>query len=341
VAADDKGFAIFPNRESGEAAHETLIKSNRYSGLTLQQFAGKYAEGSSDWMRTVGRELGIGPGDVVNNQDPRLAGAIRKAEGTGGGAKTPADASQQPPPSGGPAPITSGAMNAPSGDAPAAFIMHHTGGRGGPANVVSDWRTNRPGIGTQYIMDREGVVHDVKKEFGYGGTGNIITGSGAGRGLSNKNIVGMEVVATSDKDVTPAQRDAAKRFIAENYPNTPVFGHGEVNPGHREASEGMTIVNAIRAGRSSVTGGVDADWATAKQGKLDTATLAAAARKAIDGSRSVDVNATGKLTATINAPPGAKVEASGEGLFKNTEVNRQTQMQPAAVGPEIGGGGDF
>jgi hypothetical protein len=56
-------------------------------------------------------------------------------------------------------------------------------------------------------------------------------------------------------------------------------------------------------------------------------------RSAIDKSRSVDVNATGKLTATINAPPGAKVEASGEGLFKNTEVNRQTQMQPALIGP--------
>jgi len=84
VGADDKGFAIFPNRESGEAAQETLLKSDRYKGLTLSQFAGKYAEGSPDWAKTVGGTLGIGPNDIVNNQDPRLAGAIRKAEGTGG-----------------------------------------------------------------------------------------------------------------------------------------------------------------------------------------------------------------------------------------------------------------
>ncbi len=80
--ADDRGFAVFPNRLSGEQAQEVLVKSDRYKGLTLQQFGQKYAEGSRDWIGTVGRELGIGPGDVVNNQDPRLSGAIRKAEGT-------------------------------------------------------------------------------------------------------------------------------------------------------------------------------------------------------------------------------------------------------------------
>jgi hypothetical protein len=66
-------------------------------------------------------------------------------------------------------------------------------------------------------------------------------------------------------------------------------------------------------------------------------------RAAVDAAKSqnVNVNATGKLTANINAPPGTNVTASGDGLFKKTEVNRQTQMAPAAVGPEIGGGGDF
>jgi hypothetical protein len=129
--------------------------------------------------------------------------------------------------------------------------MHHTGGRGDPTNVVADWRAHRPGIGTQYIMDREGHIHDVRAEYGYGGTGNIITGSGVGRGLNNSNIVGMEVVARDDRDVTPAQVAAAQDFIARNYPGTPVFGHGEVNPGHREASEGMMIVNAIRRQRAA------------------------------------------------------------------------------------------
>jgi hypothetical protein len=48
-------------------------------------------------------------------------------------------------------------------------------------------------------------------------------------------------------------RSWCQRFIRENYPSTPVFGHGEVNPGHKEADEGMAIVNAIRQERSNQT----------------------------------------------------------------------------------------
>jgi hypothetical protein len=83
--ADEKGFAVFPDQSSGDAAHEALLKSNAYKGLTLNQFGNKYSEGSASWKKTVGSELGIGNNDIVNNNDPRLAGAIRKAEGTNGG----------------------------------------------------------------------------------------------------------------------------------------------------------------------------------------------------------------------------------------------------------------
>jgi hypothetical protein len=82
--ADSRGFAIFPDQASGDAAHEALIHSNAYHGLTLNQFARRYAEGSPAWARTVGSALGIGPNDIVNNNDPRLPGAIRRAEGTAG-----------------------------------------------------------------------------------------------------------------------------------------------------------------------------------------------------------------------------------------------------------------
>lgn len=83
--ADDKGFAVFPNAESGAAAQDALIRSDRYKGLTLDQFGNRYSEGSASWKKTVGSALGIGPNDIVNNDDPRLSAAIRKAEGTGGG----------------------------------------------------------------------------------------------------------------------------------------------------------------------------------------------------------------------------------------------------------------
>lgn len=72
-----------------------------------------------------------------------------------------------------------------------------------------------------------------------------------GAGLSNVNTVGMEIIAKDDRDVAPAQVEAAKAFIARNYPTTPVYGHGEVNPGHKQATEGLTVANAIRAMRQA------------------------------------------------------------------------------------------
>jgi hypothetical protein len=124
----------------------------------------------------------------------------------------------------------------------------------------------------------------------------------------------MEVIAANDKDVTPAQVEAAKKFISKNYPRTPVFGHGEVNPGHKEATEGMTITSAIRAQRAA-------------QAEGD--------RRSIDraSSHRVQVEGSGKLTANINAPKGTNVSVGGGGIFKKVEVNRQVQMENASRGP--------
>ncbi|WP_051397106.1 hypothetical protein [Bradyrhizobium elkanii] len=41
------------------------------------------------------------------------------------------------------------------------------------------------------------------------------------------------------------------------------------------------------------------------------------------------VEGTGKISVDVNAPKGTKVGAEGGGLFKEVEVNRQTQMEPA------------
>jgi hypothetical protein len=78
----------------------------------------------------------------------------------------------------------------------------------------------------------------------------MLTGWGSGRGLSNRNTVGVEVVARNNRDVNDAQLATVRGLVGQNYPNIPVYGHGEVNPGHREADEGMMIVNAIPADRA-------------------------------------------------------------------------------------------
>jgi N-acetyl-anhydromuramyl-L-alanine amidase AmpD len=160
----------------------------------------------------------------VNGGDPRLPGAIRKAEGTNGGATS--------------SPAKMGV------DGVKAFIMHHTGGRGTVAGVQNTLRQR--GLGVEYVMDRDGNI----VQTGGRGAANIMPGWGPkGKGLNNSNIIGMEVIAKNDRDVTAAQIKAAKAFIDKNYPDLPVFGHGEVNPGHKEPDEGLSITNAIREGR--------------------------------------------------------------------------------------------
>jgi hypothetical protein len=63
-------------------------------------------------------------------------------------------------------------------------------------------------------------------------------------------------------------------------------------------------------------------------------------RRVLDARANLEHTVTGKatLTANINAPVGTKVAVAADGLFKRTEVNRQTQMTPASVGPSIAGG---
>jgi hypothetical protein len=147
-------------------------------------------------------------------------------------------------------PVEPGAVTAVGGGAPAAFIMHHTSGRGTAEGVQATLRQR--GLGVQYIMERDGTI----KQVGGPGASHMKTGWGPmGKGLSNKNVVGMEVIAKNDKDVTPAQIEAAKKFIAKYYPNTPLYGHGQVNPGHKEHDEGMTIIDAIKKDRRERAGG--------------------------------------------------------------------------------------
>jgi hypothetical protein len=58
------------------------------------------------------------------------------------------------------------------------------------------------------------------------------------------------------------------------------------------------------------------------------------ARKQLDKSSATKVEGSGKITVDVNGPKGTKVGAEGKGIFKDVEINRQTQMEPARKGPE-------
>jgi N-acetylmuramoyl-L-alanine amidase len=137
--------------------------------------------------------------------------------------------------------------------------LHHTAGGGTPEGIVNDWRTHRPGVGAQFIMDRDGIVHDVRKEFGYVGTAGILDSAvPGGMNVRNRNSVQMEIIAKDDKDVTDLQAQRAAAFIAADYPRATVYGHGQVNPGHRLPDEGQKArlaVEADRARRAREAGG--------------------------------------------------------------------------------------
>jgi hypothetical protein len=150
--------------------------------------------------------------------------------------------------------LGAGATIAPEGQIPAvgggpvkAFIAHHTGGGGTVEDVQRTLRARH--LGAQYIMDRQGNIY----RAGGPGEHQIRHGSGTGAGLSNANTVGMEIIARDDRDVLPIQRQRFVEFIRKNYPTTPVYGHGEVNPGHKEATEGLTVSEAVRADRAART----------------------------------------------------------------------------------------
>jgi general stress protein YciG len=256
-------MAAIMAHETGRGTSAMLREKNNPAGLmdpktgaaTGQSF-GSIEEGIAEAGRRIGKNYRRGGGTIAGMagiyapvgaaNDPRglnrgwaagVEGFQRRLARSGSAA------------AGGPPATPKGSMLAATGLPPEAFIFHHTSGRGTIEGVQETLRERH--LGVEYAMDREGNI----RQIGGPGSSHMLTGWGAGAGLSNKNTVGMEVIAKDDKDVTPAQIAAAQRFIRENYPNTPVFGHGQVNPGHKEADEGLSIVNAIKAERAGMAGG--------------------------------------------------------------------------------------
>ena len=128
------------------------------------------------------------------------------------------------------------------------MIIHHTGGGRSVDDVLHTFQQR--GFPAQYVIGRDGTIYQTLPDGTQGR--QIMTGAGEGTGLSNANTIGVEVIANDNNDVNDAQVQAGQQLV--NYlgpkygfnPYTQVYGHGEVNPGHKEPSEGMKIVNAQR-----------------------------------------------------------------------------------------------
>ncbi len=189
---------------------------------------------------------------------------------------------------------------------PSAFIFHHTGGRGS-VEGVRNTLTQR-GLGVQWIMDRDGNI------FPGGGNMRSHIRPGVtpdGMKVSNVNTHGMEIIAKNDADITPAQVEAAKAFMAGKYPGVPVYGHGQVNP-HKQHNEGSTVVDAVNADR--------------------------AARQRMDNwmlSKKSDIWGNPSLSAKVefsNVPPGVRTTAEGEG-FKELQIKKSRQGEIAGGSP--------
>jgi len=136
----------------------------------------------------------------------------------------------------------------PMDGVPQALIVHHTAGRGTPEGVVDT--LNQRGLGTHYVIDRTGQIHQALRS---GAAGAHMRPSDVNN-LSNANTVGVEVIANDDRDITPQQIEASYRLrdmLRGQNPDLQVYGHGEVNK-HKQATEGTTIANVLRGGQRPV-----------------------------------------------------------------------------------------
>ena len=119
-------------------------------------------------------------------------------------------------------------------------------------------------------------MHDVEKEFGYTNFNHVAKDftpkEFLDKGIINKNIIGVEVIANNDKDVLAIQSETVRNLVRTDYPSTPVYGHGELNPieRHREPDEGKTITDQIREERTKLANAVVRNGkTTAENGILD------------------------------------------------------------------------
>jgi len=134
------------------------------------------------------------------------------------------------------------------------LVVHHTGGRGSADSVINVFKERN--FPAQYIMERDGKVYRALPNGARGQ--HVKKGEGIGKGFSNSNLEGIEVIAKNDNDWTNAQIEAMGAFVQDHSktygydPYKTVFGHGEINS-HKQKTEGMSFLNKFRKAKKSTT----------------------------------------------------------------------------------------
>jgi hypothetical protein len=116
------------------------------------------------------------------------------------------------------------------------FILHHSVTKGESSGVVNI--LNKRGLGVQWVIDRNGVVHQT---LGRGKKGAHVKkiGRKAPKDLSNSTTQGVEIIAMDDSDILLKQCKSALILIKMlGYPLSNIYGHGEVstNKGYNEGA---------------------------------------------------------------------------------------------------------
>lgn len=151
-----------------------------------------------------------------------------------------------------PAPITRDASVGRPRSAPVAgMVIHETQGAGTVEGNLS-W-SNKKNTGANYYVDKDGSIYEWAPD-------NIIMNhAGVGRGvggdvrpdLLNGNTIAVEIVTRPGEKPNEAQIAAVQRLAmskSEQYGFSPfdIEAHGRLAPGHKEASEGTSVVDYIR-----------------------------------------------------------------------------------------------
>ncbi len=147
------------------------------------------------------------------------------------------------------------AKMAPDGNPPAAVIIHTSDTPYQTAQEqVEAWKTDtdpaRQGIGSTFIVDRDGKVWRTQEDLGYSGNENFHNSRYPG--INNGTTVSMEFLGRNEGDITPQMKQAGIDFLNTLYGDTPVLAHSQVSPEDR-TNEGENIANAT--GRVPQLGG--------------------------------------------------------------------------------------